>query len=79
MSGIQVTISRDHVHSVTIQGGFTGTYINLDAISPAEAYELWQALNAKRDELRELAERYFDCRECGETHSKDVKGCPNIG
>jgi hypothetical protein len=72
---MEVTIDRSGAYSVTISGGFTGPYINLE-ISPAAAWDLVKALDAKREEIRDLAENYYDCTECGETHPKSVKRCP---
>lgn len=74
---MKVDIDRTGAYTVSIQGEFTGPYINLD-LSPEDAYALWRALDAKRDELRDLATNYYSCSECGETHPKSVQTCPNI-
>lgn len=74
---MQIEIDRSGAYRVTIQGGFTGSYINLE-ISPAEAWDLIKSLDAKREEIRDLAENYYDCAECGETHPKAVRTCPNL-
>ena len=72
---MKVTFDKNWIHTVTIQGEFTGPYFNLD-ISPAGAYELLLALEAVRTELIDLATNYYDCTECGQTHHNDVKICP---
>lgn len=74
---MQVEITREGAYSVTISGGFTGPYINLE-ISPSAAWDLIKALDAKREEIRDLAENYYDCEECGETHPKSARTCPNL-
>ena len=75
---MKVEINRSGTYSVEIQGDFTGPYINL-TVSPAVAYELLLALDQKREEIRDLANNYYDCAECGETHPKTVQTCPTIG
>jgi hypothetical protein len=74
---VKVDIDKTGAYTVSIQGGFTGPYINLD-LSPEHAYALLQALDAKRDELHDLATNYYSCSECGETHPKSVQQCPNL-
>lgn len=74
---MQIDIERSGAYSVTISGDFTGPYINLE-ISPAAAWDLIKSLDAKREEIRDLAENYYDCAECGETHQKSVKVCPML-
>jgi hypothetical protein len=71
---MRVAISRGNVNTVNIQGDFSGPYINLD-IPPAAAYDLFLKLEAKREELRDLATNYYDCSECGQTHPNSVKVC----
>jgi hypothetical protein len=73
---MQVTCNRDKYYSVSIQGDFTGPYIDLE-LSPAVAYELLRALEAKREEIRDMAKNYYDCRDCGQTHYQSVKACPH--
>jgi len=72
---MRIDIDRTGAYRVSIQSDFTGAYINLD-LSPAEAYGLLLALDAKRAELRDLAENYYDCPECGSTHAKSIHICP---
>ena len=72
---MKVTIEKGQVHNVSIQGGFSGPYINLD-LSPHVAYELLCALEAKREEIKDLATNYYECNECGETHHTSLV-CPN--
>ncbi len=74
---MQVTLNKGRVHSIEIFGGFTGPYINLE-LSPTVAYELLLALSAKREEIRDMATNYYDCRECAQTHPKTMRVCPNI-
>jgi hypothetical protein len=74
---MRVTLNKGTVHSVEVQGGFTGPFIDLQ-ISAAVAYELLQALEAKREEIREMANQYYDCSECGQTHHTSVSVCPTI-
>jgi hypothetical protein len=69
---MRVVLNKGAVHSVEIQGGFTGPYIYLE-ISAQIAYELLLALELKRDEIRDMANNYSDCRECGQTHHKSVR------
>lgn len=74
---MQVTLNRGKVFSVTIQSNVTGPRINLE-LSPSVAYELLLALDAKREEIEDMANTYYDCRECGETHHKAIKVCPAL-
>jgi hypothetical protein len=75
---MRISIDKTGSYTVSISGDFTGPYINLD-VSPAVAYDLLLSLDKVRDELRDLAQNYYDCSECGETHHKSIKSCPNIG
>lgn len=74
---MRVTLHRDRVHSVSIQGEFTGPFIDLD-LDPADAYSLLQALDANREGIRDMATNYYSCRDCGNTHPKTVCACPVI-
>lgn len=71
---LQVTLTTGRHHSVMIQGDFTGPYINLE-INAETAYGLLQALERHRSELRDMAQNYYECSECGETHSKSAPSC----
>lgn len=77
MGGISITLNKGKVHSVVIDGGFNGPYINME-VSPAIAYELFQALGTYSSEIRDMVQNYYDCNECGQTHHKSVKVCPNV-
>ena len=72
---MRVDIDRTGAYTVSITGGFTGPYLNLD-LSPAVAYELLLALDKKREELRDLANNYHECPDCGNTHPKAMRRCP---
>lgn len=74
---MRIILNRGKVFSVIIQSNVTGPRINLE-LSPTVAYELLQALDAQREEIEDMANTYYDCRECGGTHHKDVKVCPSL-
>lgn len=69
---MEVRVKRGAVHRVEIADG----WLDLD-ISPKRAYTLLLALDEKRSELQELAQNYYDCPNCSETHHKSVTICPN--
>ena len=71
---MKILLNRGTTYSVEIQGGYP--YINLE-LPPTTVYELILALDAKREEIRDMANNYFECRDCGETHHKSVMVCPN--
>ena len=71
---MKVTFDKG-LHTVTIQGDFTGPYINLN-ISPSTAYELLLALDAIHAALHDMTFNYHACAECSQTHHNDVKICP---
>ena len=74
---MKVTLNMGRIHSVSIQGDFTGPYIDLE-ISPAAAYQLLRGLEAKRSQLLDMTQNYYDCSDCAQTHHKSVKTCPNV-
>jgi hypothetical protein len=71
---MNVTVEKGRYHSVSIQGDFTGPYIDL-TISAKQAYELIRALDAHRSEILDMATNYYTCNDCGETHHNSVKIC----
>lgn len=76
---MRITIDRTGAYTVSIRGeAFTGPYVHLD-LAPSDAYKLLLELDKHRDELRDLAQNYYECKECGATHANSVKSCPNIG
>ncbi len=48
-------------------------------LTPYEALGFLAWLQEREAMLRDRVENYYDCRECGGVHHKDVKRCPAIG
>lgn len=64
-----VDLNRGRYHAVTIQArSIDLPLIDIDGISAKAALALLRALQAKQAELRDMAENYYDCKNCGETH-----------
>lgn len=69
MPEFSVGLERGRYHSVTIQGrSLDLPLINIDGISAQAALALLRALRSKEADLRDMAENYYDCNDCGETH-----------
>lgn len=61
---------KGRYHSVSIQSaGLDLPLVDL-SLSAVAALALLQSLKAKETEIRDMAENYYDCAECGETHRK---------
>jgi hypothetical protein len=77
-SDFKIMIIRTGAYSVTIYGGFSGPFVNLE-ISPDAALSMLKLLESHRSEIEDIVANYHDCPDCGETHPNTVQVCPNIG
>ncbi len=65
-----IELETGRYHSVSIQSaGLDLPLVDL-SLSAQSALALLQALQAKESEIRDMAENYYDCSSCGETHRK---------
>lgn len=65
-----IELEKGRYHSVSVQSaGLDLPLVDL-SLSAAAALALLQALQAKEAEIRDMAENYYDCNDCGETHRK---------
>lgn len=77
-NAMKVTINKGCYQSVEISSGIDAPFLETE-LSLVQAYDLLRALEAKRDELHDLATNYYDCPDCAQTHHKSVTVCPSIG
>lgn len=74
---MKVIVTKEHRYNVHIYDMGTVPFIDL-SLSPQKAYELLLALDLKHEELRDLANNFWDCPDCGNTHPKSMQDCPNV-